>query len=59
MKIKKMYRVYVDIDFDICHKLTTIMEKYNELTNMIRSLNENEYKLLIHSLEKSLEETND
>lgn len=41
--------------FDSVHKITTVFEKFQELTELVLSLNAEERKTLMISLEKSLE----
>lgn len=42
--------------FESLHKVVTVFEKYKELLNSVRSLNNTEYDLLIRSLEATVEE---
>lgn len=42
--------------FDKMHKVASVLDKYIELRDLIRSLTLEEFELLIRSLEKSLEE---
>lgn len=43
-------------DFDKAHRVATVIEKYIEFNNFIKSLSKEEYDLLIRSLEESLKE---
>lgn len=43
--------------FERLHKVTYVMEKFSELFNLVRNLSNEEYKLLISSLEMSLKES--
>ena len=42
--------------FEFLHKIVAIMEKFEELANLMKSLDHTERKLLIKSLELSLED---
>lgn len=42
--------------FDSLHKITMIFEKFQELSELMRSLSKEEKKMLVASLENSLEE---
>ncbi|MGN0585113.1 MAG: hypothetical protein ACI4JD_06635 [Ruminococcus sp.] len=43
-------------NFEKCHRVAAVIDKFDDLLNMIRSLKKDEIQLLIRSLEKSLEE---